>query len=153
MVSNQFEAILKEFSSFFNCSLTPDENNSCHIKVNNQISIQLELDRYGLLLVACRIASLPMSRYRDHLVHAALKFNEATLPLTGIFGFGQKSQQFILFIKLDPQTLSPYQIALLLPPFIAKAKQWIDAIAKGEVPSATSQTGSNTPSGLFGLIS
>jgi hypothetical protein len=154
MVDTQFGAILKEFETFFRCSLKPDANNSCLIKLKSGLEIQIELDRYGLLLIGCRIAALPFSRYRDNLIQQALKSNEAFLPSQGVFGFSQKSNQIILFIKLDPTHLRADQILSLLPPFINRAKQWKEAIARGETPTvASSKATANTPSGLFGLLS
>lgn len=152
MVSTQFEGILKEFEGFFKCPLTPDSNNSCLIKMEIGISIQIELSRYGLVLIGCRIAALPMNRYRENLINTALKFNELTPPSTGIFGFSQKTQNLILFMQLDPNTLSDARIRSVMPPFIEKAKQWVDAIAKGETPTIAQTGSSEMPSGLFGLI-
>lgn len=153
MVRSQFGSILKEFESFFNCSLNPDENNSCMVRMGIGINIQMELDRHGLLLIGCQLGVVHMGRYRDDLIRAALKSNDATLPSTGILAFSQKSSQLILFTKFDPNALLINQITHLLPLFVTKAKQWTEAIAKGEVPPSVSTTSSKTPSGLFGLIS
>jgi len=152
MVSSQFGALLKEFEAFFNCQLEPDPNDSCLITLGTGLTLQIELDRYGLILIGCRLGTVLMGRYRDNLIRAALKSNESTLPSTGILGFSQKSNQFILFIKLNPHFVSIHQILALLPPYLTKAKLWSEAIAKGEVPT-TAPIGSSKPSGLFGLIS
>jgi hypothetical protein len=152
MVTSQFGAILKEFETFFNCPLQPDENNSCLIHMGIGITIQIELDRYGFILIGCRLGAVHMGRYRDQLIREALKFNEAALPSTGVFGFSLKSNQLILFLKLHPHSFSSHQVMILLPPFITKAKQWTEAIAKREVPALTS-TSRKSPSGLFDLIS
>lgn len=153
MVSNQFGAILKELEPFFKCPLEPDQNDSCLIKLGNGISIQIELDRYGYLLIGSRLGNLPMNRYRDNLIQQALKSNESSLPSSGVFGFSQKSQQLILFIRINPASHSAHQMMALLPPFITQAKKWSDAIAKGEMPSIEGGTASKSSSGLFGLIS
>jgi Tir chaperone protein (CesT) family len=153
MVSSQFGAILKEFESFFNCPLEPDANDSCLITMGIGITLQIELDRSGLILMGCRLGTVHMGRYRDNLIREALKSNEATFPSTGVLGFSQKSNQLILFMKIDPVTFTIHQILKLLPPFVAKAKLWTDAIAKGEVPSIVPISSSKEPSGLFGLIS
>jgi Tir chaperone protein (CesT) family len=153
MVNSQFGAILKEFEAFLKCPLEPDLNDSCLIKMKKMgISIQLEMDRYGKLLIGCRVGALPMSRFRENMIKQALKSNEATLPSTGIFGFSHKSSQLILFLHLNPDTLTNDQILAVMPPFIAKAKLWADAIAKGEIPSIDLSTSKSSPSGLFGLM-
>jgi hypothetical protein len=151
MVSTQFGAILKELEPFFKCPLVPDQNNSCLIHMGIGISIQLELDRYGFLLIGCRVATLPMNRYRDNIIQQAMKSNDADLPSTGVFGFGHKTSHLILFLRLDPSNTSPHQILALLPPYIAKAKKWNEAIAKGEMPSIEGSVPTKTSSGMFGL--
>ena len=152
MVSSQFGAILKEFETYFKCPLVPDANDSCLIGLEMGISIQIELDRYGIILIGCRLGSVHMGRYRDNLIREALKSNEISLPSTGTFGFSQKSNQLILFMKINPTLLSVHYILEVMPPFIAKAKLWADAIAKGIVPAEVSSS-SSKPSGIFGLIS
>ena len=153
MVSSQFGALLKEFESFFNCPLEPDNNNSCLINLENELSIQIEMDRYGLILIGCRLGAVHMGRYRETLMRQALKSNEATLPSTGILGFSNKSNQLILFIKLNPIELNSNLIGAILPPFISKAKLWKEAITKGETPSVNSLGQSKGASGIFDLIS
>lgn len=153
MVSSQFGAILKEFETFFKCTLEPDSNDSCQIKMGIGITIQIELDSYGFLLIGCRLGALPMSRYRDNLIHEALKSNEAFRPFTGTFGFSRKSNQLILFLKLNPDNLSHTQILALMPPFVERAKYWTNAMAQNEIPVVHSTNKTGSPSGLFGLIS
>lgn len=153
MVSSQFGALLKEFGSFFNCELEPDENNSCLLNLGVGIALQIELDRYGMLLVGSRLGPVHMGRYRENLIRQALKSNEATPPSSGVLGFSNKSNQLILFAKFDPQRLNQHQITTMLPLFINKAKMWKEAIEKGEVPDITPTSSSTEPSGLFGLIS
>ena len=152
MVSSQFESLLKEFETFFKCPLQPDQNDSCLIKMGIGISIQLELNRQGLVLIGCRLGVVPMSRYRDNLIREALKSNEATLPSTGILGFSKKSNQLILFMYLNPLLVNSDLISTVMPPFIAKAKLWAEAIMKGEVPAVTQQTNKAASGGIFGLL-
>lgn len=153
MVSSQFGGILKEFEPFFGCELEPDSNNSCLILMDIGLSIQIELNRYGLLLVGCRMPTLPRNRFGDNLIKAALKFNELSLPSTGIFGYSQKYQQLILFIKIDPNDLNPQFIQEILTPFIKKAKNWVDAVKNDKIPSLGEETEKARATGLFGIIS
>ena len=152
MVNTQFGAILKEFEPFFNCPLVPDENDSCLIKTKSGLSIQIEQDRYGLLLIGCRLGALPMSRYRDNLIQQALKSNDSSLPFTGTFGFSLKSNQLILFIRLNPANFAINQLQKIMVAFIIKAKQWTEAIAKNEMPTVNKSASSSSASGLFGLM-
>lgn len=151
MVTSQFGSILKEFEVFFNCALEPDNHNSCLITLGTGLTIQIEIDRYGFLLIGCRLGVLPMSRYRDNILQEALKSNEASLPSTGTFGFSQKSSQLILFVRVNPDKTHQHLLALM-PSFIAKAKQWSEALAAGTTPTDNT-TRPQQASGLFGLIS
>lgn len=154
MVSSQFGALLKEFESFFDFPLNPDDNNSCLIQLVSGVAIQIEMDRYGMILLGSRLGAVLMGRYRDNLIRQALKSNEATLPSSGVIGFSIKSNQFILFAKLNPLSLNSNQIVNALPPFIAKATLWKESIGKGEIPEITPTTTSNESSGgMFGLVS
>lgn len=154
MVSTQFGSILKELEPYFNCPMEPDVNNSCLIKMGIGISLQMELDRFGFLLIGCRLGVLPMGRYRDNLIQQALKANNVSTPSQGVFGFSRKSNQLILFMRLDPVAYPASQILTILPNFIAKAKKWSDAIAAGETPAVDAAAAAQgASSGLFGLIS
>ncbi len=149
MVSSHFEAILKEFEPFFNCPLVPDSNDSCLVKMNNGLSIQIEISQGGRLLIGTRLGVLHMGRYRENLIKAALKSNDMSLS-SGTFGFSNKSGQLILFILTDPHQL--HSVSLLLTPFLNKAKKWLDAIEKGEVPTTERETPvPRSPFGIFGM--
>lgn len=149
MVSSQFESILKEFEPFFNCPLTTDQNDSCLVKMGIGLSIYIELTRGGQLLIGARLGAPPRGRYRENLVQAALKSNDMSSS-SGIFGFSSKSNQLILFMLADPHQLG--SVTLLLTPFITKAKKWLDAIEKGEVPLVERETPTpRSPFGVFGL--
>lgn len=149
MVSSHFESILKEFEPFFNCPLVPDSNDSCLVKMNNGLSIYIEINQAGQLLIGTKLGVLHMGRHRENLVQAALKSNDMSLS-SGIFGFSNKSSQLILFMLTDPHQL--HSVSLLLTPFIAKAKKWLDAIEKGEVPLVERETPTpRSPFGIFGM--
>ncbi len=150
MEDSQLANILKEFERYFGFSLVPDANHACLIALTKKLSIQIELDRYGMVIIGCRIVNAPPSSYRNSLITAALKYNEATPPSTGIFGFGKKRQQLLLYIKIDPKNITSQYIASILPPFIEKAKYWIETIEKNEIPEI-SPTSKPKSAGMFGL--
>lgn len=153
MVNSQFGSILKEFEALFNCPLEPDENNSCFITLEIGLSVQIEMDRGGMILIGCRLGAVHMGRYRNNLIQQALKLNNNSPLSTGVIGFSQKSNQLILFTKLNPLLLNQNQIITLLPAFINKAKVWKEAINSGEIPeNSPHATSSSGPSGIFGLI-
>lgn len=152
MIDSQFGSILKAFEQFFGCPLVPDERNSCLLDMEEAgISLQIEFDKSGQILMGTRLGVLQMGRYRDDVIKEALKANHTENLSSGIMAFSRKSNQLILFTKLHPDRISPSQLEQLLPPFIARAKQWKEIIAQGKAPVPTPID--KVPSGLFGIIS
>ena len=90
MVSNQYEAILRDFGIYFNCTLVPDANNSCKIGLNNYgIAINIEMHSSGCLLISSRLGVI-QGRYSMNIIQQALKANDLYNPATGIFAFSGK---------------------------------------------------------------
>jgi hypothetical protein len=151
MVSSQFESILKEFETFFNCPLIVDENESCLIKMGKGINIQIELNRHGMLLIGCRIITLQAGRFFHEVIREALKANDFYPPFTGIFGFSHKSSNLILYTLIDPYQLDQQKIERLLIPFVTKAKTWSDTLKQGNIPQIRELAESSTSTTPFGL--
>lgn len=146
-----FETILKDFEPFFQCSLQPDHNDSCLIKMGIGLHVQMELYNNGFLLIGCRLGILPAGNYRNQIIRAALQSNTHQLPSAGVFGLSPKSHQLILFLFLDPRHLTADKILAIMTPFLARAKEWADALSQGTVPSVTkSDDLSQSPIKLFG---
>lgn len=133
MVATQQDAILKDLESYFNCHLEFDANHSCLIKLKVGISIQLEFNAYGLLIAACRLGT-PQGRFLDEVFRETLRANSFLSLSGGTFGFSQKSGNIILFIVIDPRYLNSTEAARYFDPFIARAKQWADALAQNRIP-------------------
>ncbi|MCE2982349.1 MAG: CesT family type III secretion system chaperone [Parachlamydia sp.] len=136
MVSSQFDSVLKEFEFFFNCPLQADQNNACLINMGIGVSLQMELNRNGLLLIGSRIADLTGGRFQDEVLKEALKSNGSSPPFSGTFGCGPTSHALILFLIVEPGTITQDKVTHLLTPFIAKAQKWIAALQNGEIPSS-----------------
>lgn len=134
MASTQLQTILKEFEPFFNCPLNIDERESTIVRMGIGIKIQIELNRYGFVLVGCRLGSI-IGRFCDQAFIEALKANYTDPPSTGAFGYSQKSKNLILFMLIDPRAINPDSISRLMTPFIKKAKRWVDAIQNNTIPS------------------
>lgn len=149
MVETQLGVVLRDLEPFFKCHLVPDNNNSCLIKMGKGLRVQIELDRAGFLLIGCRLGQVHMGNYRNSLIRAALQSNEFTPATTGVLGFSHKSNQLILFLRINLDEVMMHHVLDLLPPFIEKARSWCEAIAAGSVPIIATETASP---GLFGLI-
>lgn len=146
----EFAAILRDLEPFFQIPLQPDKNNSCLIKYDSGLSLQMELDRRDNLLVAVRLGAIPASRYRDNVFREALKSNFLYPPSEGIFGYSVKSGQLYFSITIDNQSFSLEKATNKLTPFIEKSKKWFEALSRGEMPP--SETVSGADRGLFGLM-
>jgi len=133
MVESQLENLLKQFETYFKCSLVADENQSCLIKLRSGIELQIELNRYGLILIGCKLGQV-IGRYQDLVLKQALKANYLQSPSTGIFGFSRKSSQLIIFKLIDPLSITPHETNMILDPLLAKAKIWNESIKNNGVP-------------------
>jgi hypothetical protein len=151
MVSDQLDSILKDFESFFKCPLQADKNNSCLIKMAAGVTLQMELNRFGQILIASPITVLPGGRFQDDVLKEAMKANGFYRPYSGIFGLSTKSNTLFLYLLLEPHRLNEDKINQLLPPFIDKAKKWTDALEKGELPFIEEITGSPAEKLPFGF--
>ncbi len=151
MVSSQLDSILKDFEPFFQCPLQADKNNSCLIKMNTGISVQMELNRYGQLLIGSPVAVLPGGRFQDDVLKEAMKANGFYPPFSGIFGFRPSSNTLYLFLLLEPHRLNQDKINQLLVPFTTKAKKWAEALERGEIPYLEEIAGSQAEKLPFGF--
>lgn len=150
METNQFAAILRELSSYFNTSLEPDSHNSCLIRLQSGLQVQIEPDRYGSLLIGIKLGSIPSSRYRELVFKEALKANGASSYFQGVFGVSKTSGQLVLFTLIDDRSASSERLKALLPPLLEKAQRWAEAIQRGEVPMGIESSPSNKPN-IFSL--
>jgi hypothetical protein len=152
MVSNQLGALLEDLGKILKIpDLHPDENNTCLLRFDNGVQVQLELDKVGSsLIIGSDLGVIPAGRYRENVLGEALKANGLPPPRYGIFAYSKKSDKLVLFQKMPLDDITADKIASFLPNFIDKAIIWKEAIAKGDVPAVSAQ-GVTKPSGMFGL--
>ena len=83
-----------------------EDNNTCLIKINNNILVNLESDKDdGYLIVGSTIATLPPGRYKEDIFEAAQRTN-ATNNRVGIFAYSRQADALILYDRLWVQTLN-----------------------------------------------
>lgn len=154
MVETQFEAILRDLEPILHCTLKPDTNNACLVRLRSGLLVQFELNRQGHLLIGVKLGAIPSSQYLENILREALKANYMhSISTQGIFGYSKKSNQLILFATVDNRNINTDLLASVLGPFLIKAQAWADAIGRGDVPSASSEEKTGQVSnGLFGLI-
>jgi len=152
MVTDLFGALLQELGPIINAAdLHPDQNNSCRVRLKTGVEIQMELDRSArFLVVGTELGVPPVGKYRENLFREALKANDMPPPLHGILAYSKKSDNLILFEKINVTDLSGLKIAEEILPFAEKALVWSEAIKHNEVP-ALNQAYTPRSSGMFGL--
>jgi len=133
MNTSQHEMLLKDFEPYFNCPLEFDSNNSCLIMMPDEMTVQIEFNRYGVLIIACRVGIVE-GRFRDLVFKEALRANYFYPPSQGVFGFSKKTNQLFLYKMVDPQTINKHEIGLIFDPLIKRGKNWAESLARNEIP-------------------
>lgn len=154
MVTDLFGALLQELGrSLQIADLHPDRNNSCQIRLQDQLVIQLELDRSAQFLVlGTDLGDVPPGRYRENLFREALKANDMPYPLHGILAYSRKTNHLILFEKIFCQDLNGTKVAGEITPFVEKAKVWKEALQSNAIPALNqAYTSEKRSAGMFGL--
>ncbi len=154
MAANFYETLLNELSEALEIEkLTPDENNSCLIKFNNNLEIQIEQEKdEESLLISASLGEVPPGKYREDVFREALKANAAPYPRQGTFGYSLDTSQLILFKLMPYEELTGDKVAAYLTPFMEKAIEWKEMLEKGEVPHVilNHSAKESSPFGLFG---
>lgn len=154
MVKDMFGSLLEDLGKMIKIDqLEPDQHNSCLISFTNGVKVQLEIDHTrSLLIVGCDLGAIPPGRYRENLLREALKANGLPPPRNGNFAFSKKQDHLVMTEELPIKDINPDQIYQLLDPFLKKAKEWQEAITRGDVPTILPGAyRSGTKSGMFGL--
>jgi hypothetical protein len=152
MVTDFFGNFLQELGQVMNIpNLHPDDNNSCLIKFQSGIQVQLELERNGYFLVlGTDLGDVPGGKYRENVFCEALKANGLPYPRFGNLAYSTQSSHLVLFDRFNTAELKAQKLAEFFPPFIEKAQVWKDAISKGTLP-AISGAEVKSDGGIFGL--
>ncbi len=152
MVHALYETLLEEVGGILGVSLYPDSNNSCLVKLESGLEVQLEMDRTGNnFIVGVDLGPVPPGQYREQLFKEALRSNGFPPPRLGVFAFSETNGHVVLFESLPAQQLNGEQVAFTLAPLAEKALKWQEAISTGEVPLVESQPTSGGSIGMFGM--
>lgn len=154
MLTDLLSTILQELGRTNLLSLANmrvDKNNSCLIKLRNDLQVQIELDSDGEnLLIGCDLGYVTPGHYRQSVFCEALKSNGLPPPHTGIFAYSTKSEHLILYHKMTTKNLTGEKVADVLASFADKALTWSKAISTNEVP-IVSNIRTSRVAGMFGL--
>lgn len=152
MVADAFGTLLQELGKIIKIpTLEPDQNNSCLVKFPNAPTTQFEMDRSNsFLIIGCDLGEIPLGRYRETLFKEALIANGMPYPRNGDFAYSKQTDHLILTAVLPLKDLTGDKVAMVLLPFLEKAKIWQEALSKNEIPSRHGSFASKG-SGMFGL--
>lgn len=152
MVADAFGTLLQELGKILKIpTLEPDQNNSCLVKFPNAPTTQFELDRSGtFLVIGCDLGEVPAGRYRETIFREALIANGMPYPRNGDFAYSKQTDHLILTAVLPLSQLTGDKVAMVLLPFLEKAKHWQESISRNEIPSRYGHAASKG-SGMFGL--
>jgi len=154
MVTDLVGTLLEELGrSLKIANLHPDSNNSCMIRLESGLIIQIELDKGAqFILVGADLGTVPPGKYRENLFREALKTNDLPHPNHGILCYSKKSDHLILYQKIFLKDLNGEKIAAEITPFSEKAYTWSEAIMRNDIPAVNQSFTSQKPGGMFGLI-
>lgn len=154
MVTDLLGTLLEELGrSLKIANLHPDSNNSCMIRLESGLIIQIELDKGAqFILVGADLGTVPPGKYRENLFREALKTNDLPHPNHGILCYSKKSDHLILHQKIFLKDLNGEKIAAEITPFAEKAYTWSEAIMRNDIPAVNQSFTSQKPGGMFGLI-
>lgn len=128
---DRFQEILWDLGEEIDVPLHVDTNNACKIVLDDDLSIQLEVDRAGeRLLIVAFVAEIPPGRFRENLLKETLKIN-AMQNRSGIFAYIEKINMLVLFHFLTLETVKAEMLADFLELFSKEAGTWRSSISMG----------------------
>jgi len=128
---DRFQEIIWDLGEEIDLSLHVDTNNSCQIIVDENLSIQLEVEQKNeKLLIAAYVSEVPPGGYREKVLKETLKRNSLSNCL-GTFAYIEKINMLILFHFLPLETINKKQLADFLEQFIEEASTWHSSISMG----------------------
>ncbi len=146
---DRFTELLQELGKILDISLHPDEHQSCALLVDEKLKLQLELDKsLETLIVGAHLGIVPPGKFRENLLAHALKAN-AIFPRMGTFGYSPYHNQMAFFEFLPLNTQNGEKLADFLAMFIAKAKEWKEALESGILPNLQFQADEKLSSPLI----
>lgn len=153
MTMNQLEIFIEDLGKSLNIKdLKPDKFNTCLLKIEQKIEVQIEMDKDpNYLFFGTILGEIPPGRYRENLFEAALKMNRSSPTSIGILAYSKKNNQLIMFDRISIKDLNGNKTADCLKAFVEKTKIWKEAIEKGDIPSISEKNRKFEHARLFGL--
>jgi hypothetical protein len=149
MVTDRFGALLEELGSSMNLKLAPDKFNSCVIRLPDKLEIAIkpspsEEELYALI----ELGSPGTGPLRLNMLKEALMSNAQTESRKGIFCYGTKKDQLLLYRSIPIYDLTGQQLLEIITDLGETARYWKECLSRGELPQRYApRSGQN----IFGL--
>ena len=141
---------MDDLGNLLDITLIPDKHGACVLNFNDEIKVQIEPDVAGhSLILAAEIGEIPAGKFRENLLANGLKYNSHT-PRIGTFAYLLRKNLLVFFYTFELEGLQADLIAATLPPFVERALQWKQDVAKGVLPVVESEGKQTNPS-IFDL--
>ena len=132
---NPFEDLIKELGQKLGRTLLPDANQSCRLKVRENLYVQIDLDASGdKILIGSILGTLMQGSYRNAILKQALCVNGTSATPRGILAYSERKDALVLFQFLELAYTNSETLFQFLRIFIAHARVWQEALAAGEIP-------------------
>ena len=153
MIEDRFGALIQELSSVFHIPISPDAHNACRIEYPDSMSLTLEPDPLGeLLMVVIEISKPGDGKFRENILKEALRSNGLPFPRIGTFCYSHKKEFLLLTEQIPFEDLSGQRLFEQLESLLEKGRLWKESIEHGELPPIHSAGGApRSPGGIFGL--
>lgn len=153
MYSDVFNALLNELGRLIKIpSLEADETGCCTVEYPALgLKIEMSTDKNNTFLqILCILGEVPPGRYREEVLHEALRANDLPIPRYGNFGYNMGNNHLVLWDNLTLNKIQAADLAEYLVRFLNKANEVKEALIQNRVPSLVARASIRT-SGIFGL--
>lgn len=133
-----YEEILKDVGHQLGLELKPDENDTCQLRVEDQLDLYLEVDDVtGDLVLATPLGELAPGKMTQSFFKASLLANDLPRPFAGRFAFSATLNQLVLFERASLLYVDSKIIFQILLTLVSEGKRWKEAILNGIAPDLT----------------
>jgi hypothetical protein len=154
MITDRFGALLEELGNAMNLKLAADSKNACRIHFPDKLDVHMSPDTLGEFLnIVIEIGSPGEGKYRENVFREALKANGLPAPRNGVFCYGNKKESLLLYEAVPFEDIHGQRLADIIQTLTQKARQWKEALSRGEIPSFRSGGGASPKisDNIFGL--
>jgi|SRR5579872_2402564 len=132
-MSDRFQELLNELGKVFHLALTVDKHHACSIQIDEDMTVQLQLDmEQENLFLFSKIIEIPPGKFRENVLRETLKANALPDPRVGIFAYLANANQLVLFQRYPLEMLNGERLSGFLGAFIETGEAWKKAVANGQ---------------------